>query len=266
MLLGLATYAGFHGKLDNFLEFAHQLGMEYIEILAEKPFFSQDLSRKETTNIRRLLKKLSLTPIVHLPYIDINLSSLNPLIREASVKQTKRCLIWAREIGASWCVLHCGNVPHDYAPYKEEGLRSLKESLIELISESERLNLLMALENKQKSKNFELLRFPEDHLNLLKTFNSPFLKVVLDIGHAHTFGLDIVEYLRKVAPYLIEIHLHDNFGEEDEHLPLGKGSINYLNFLETWSKLSKKMPLILEMKSFSDIKECLPRLNKFLRR
>ena len=44
-----------------------------------------------------------------------------------------------------------------------------------------------------------------------------------DTGHAnvyaHDSGRDLVEVFEKLKKYVIHVHLHENHGQEDEHLP-----------------------------------------------
>jgi sugar phosphate isomerase/epimerase len=47
----------------------------------------------------------------------------------------------------------------------------------------------------------------------------------LDIGHANTMGQ--IPELMKMAPRFVNMHVHDNMGETDQHLPLGNGNIDF---------------------------------------
>ena len=50
----------------------------------------------------------------------------------------------------------------------------------------------------------------------------------LDPGHTFAFGdAPLKTWVNALGKYLGQIHLHDNHGEEDEHLALGKGSIDF---------------------------------------
>ncbi len=35
------------------------------------------------------------------------------------------------------------------------------------------------------------------------------------------------QWVRIMAPYLVEVHLHDNAGSRDDHLPMGEGNIDF---------------------------------------
>ncbi|MBQ8974944.1 MAG: sugar phosphate isomerase/epimerase, partial [Oscillospiraceae bacterium] len=49
----------------------------------------------------------------------------------------------------------------------------------------------------------------------------------LDIGHARTCreGDSDMEWVREMAPYIKHMHIHNNYGAQDQHNPLGDGDI-----------------------------------------
>lgn len=83
----------------------------------------------------------------------------------------------------------------------------------------------------------ELYRFPEEMLALTAQIDRPNVGLTLDIGHAATVGQEAVGFLNAVKEELVHVHMHDNNGVRDEHLPLGKGQIDYRSFLATLSDI-----------------------------
>jgi sugar phosphate isomerase/epimerase len=49
----------------------------------------------------------------------------------------------------------------------------------------------------------------------------------LDVGHAHVGRLRLDNVLEHLGPRLLHVHLSDNRGQSDDHLPLGAGTINW---------------------------------------
>jgi sugar phosphate isomerase/epimerase len=49
------------------------------------------------------------------------------------------------------------------------------------------------------------------------------------------------------------MHLHDNFGEFDNHLPLGDGNINFPRIFRALKKINYTGRIILEMTKTEDI-------------
>jgi sugar phosphate isomerase/epimerase len=61
---------------------------------------------------------------------------------------------------------------------------------------------------------------------ILDQVKSPNLHANLDIGHAHCNSrASVLEWIESLGERIGYVHLHDNLGERDEHLGLGKGSI-----------------------------------------
>src|SRR5690606_11523801 len=68
-----------------------------------------------------------------------------------------------------------------------------------------------------------------DHLRLVDTLEHPAVVCALDTGHANVNG-GIRACIEAFGPRLQHIHLHDNWGEKDEHLEVGKGAIPFADF------------------------------------
>ena len=54
------------------------------------------------------------------------------------------------------------------------------------------------------------------------------------ITHANTVGL-IDEFLDQLKDRISHVHIHDNMGKKDEHLPLGEGTVNWKQIMEKLS-------------------------------
>ena len=53
----------------------------------------------------------------------------------------------------------------------------------------------------------------------------PFVGMTFDIGHSYLQGIDTCECLKMMASKLTHVHIHDNLGISDDHLPLGTGNV-----------------------------------------
>jgi sugar phosphate isomerase/epimerase len=80
-------------------------------------------------------------------------------------------------------------------------------------------------------------RTPELLSELVRRIDSPLLDIALDIGHAHAYSNTTsskwVESLKGQIGY---VHIHDNHGQEDEHLALGEGNIPLIETLDAISR------------------------------
>jgi sugar phosphate isomerase/epimerase len=74
---------------------------------------------------------------------------------------------------------------------------------------------------------------PEHLLRLKNALGSKRLGFCFDAGHATLFSDHPVhKWLEAFGTDLRELHLHDNRGRRDEHLPVGEGTVNLLGVLE----------------------------------
>jgi sugar phosphate isomerase/epimerase len=253
--LGIATFPLMEEGLVGFMEFVASLGLQYVEIRGERPYaLPQDVERGELENIQGKLASLSLRPIVHSAVYDINLASLNPLVRKASIRQTVESIRFAAKIGAKIVIIHPGRLPKDYPPmYLKNSRINLLTSLNVMARMAGRIGVMLAIENSPRGKAHRLVATPQEHLHILRRLGSPHLGALLDLGHAHTWGLDLRDYIRSLAGYILLFHVHDNRGGTDEHLALGRGNIDLSGAAEEIQRLSRPHPLILNMRRREDI-------------
>ncbi|MGQ4833603.1 MAG: sugar phosphate isomerase/epimerase family protein [Candidatus Asgardarchaeia archaeon] len=262
--LGMTTWVSHEYNLFDFIAIAAKLGFSYIEIKTEYPLALPVLIDESTRKrVRQLLDTFNIQPLVHASYYDVNISSLNPVMRKASVKAIIESIKFAYDIGAEIVTLHPGNLPSDYSPerYLEKAQESLRESLFEIIKAASEYSVIIGLENKQKAKNHQIIWTPNDHLLFLEGMSSKWLKATFDIGHAFTVGNDLIYYLKQIYLYLVNIHVHDNDGEHDLHLVPGTGKINFIEFIAELKKLNYSGPIIIEVKSVDGLQKAKLYLN-----
>ena len=66
----------------------------------------------------------------------------------------------------------------------------------------------------------------------VREVNHPNLGMCLDTGHANVFADDCGEAVRLIAPVLRTLHVHDNLGDRDSHLPPHAGTVNWESFTD----------------------------------
>ena len=254
---GVSTFFIGRRDFDRFFNEVKNLPIKYIEFKTDPPNFPpQEMKDSDIQNIKDKLEEAGLKPTVHAPIYDVNLASLNHRIREASIKCILESFHFARRIDAEIIVVHAGHLPRDY-PERLFPLaqKNALDSLKQLAQEAGKFGILVGLENNAKSKNHVMIKGKDEHLALIQEVNSSNLKMVLDIGHANLFGASLEDYIKSVSSYLCEIHLHNNFGEKDNHSSLDNGEIDVKNLIELIKKSDLSIPLILEMDKMEDFEK-----------
>ncbi len=263
MDIGASLYAGCEIPFDQFLSMCNDLGMNYIEIQTEHPYTPSEMDRKRINEVRGLADTYNFDIILHGPLFDVNLSSLKEGIRRASVKFMQECVELASRLNANLLVVHAGSFPGDLSSDLMHKARDqLHSSLSELTKVAVNSGVIIGVENKQKSEDRELILYPDEHLEVVEAFRDQGVRAVLDIGHAHTANSDLANYTHLLNDLIIELHLHDNAGVSDDHLPLGAGSIDLQGFLEAVKSIGFAGPAILELKNRHDLESSIGFLRK----
>ena len=118
-----------------------------------------------------------------------------------------------------------------------------KKSLSSIDRISAEYGVRIAVEN-MPSFPFMLGHTAEEMNDLIGMTNLGFC---LDIGHANTTG-QIDELIKTFRDRLVNVHIHDNNGEMDEHLTLGEGNIDFKRIIESLKGYTGNF--IIESKSF----------------
>lgn len=103
----------------------------------------------------------------------------------------------------------------------------------------------------------------DQHKKMLTTLNSPFAGFCLDVGHVNSFAKNSwQDWLPTLAPWLGQLHLHDNHGDRDAHLAPGRGNFDFSG-LFGYLKEHRLQPIItLEPHTEDDLRESLASLDR----
>ena len=138
-------------------------------------------------------------------------------------------------------VLHGEKVECDY----REAFLNVIANFKQLSRMAADYSLTLLIENLPSELNIEKVGIlPHEILQVIESVNEDNLKFCFDIGHgtlsANLYSFDVLDYVNKLSPYLYHMHIHDNQGipeviDEkfgDQHLPLGKGKVQYARIFQ----------------------------------
>ncbi|KPJ95951.1 MAG: hypothetical protein AMJ53_01725 [Gammaproteobacteria bacterium SG8_11] len=233
--------------------------IQYVEFRGEHPFLFPGITpMEEVKHFKDILRQAGLKNTLHTTMYDINLATLNPWLKDANIVCYRKYLDLAEYLESEVIVVHGGQISDDFvnSPLRSDFLdlaeKHLCESLTELADYGRKKGVKVALENSPPRRNETRIVFnPETQIKIIKQINHPNLGALLDFAHAFLFKLDLVDYLQKIKPYLFEIHVHNNFGENDEHLGLAKGRIDYAPLLQRDEV--QRVPFIMEIASYDEV-------------
>lgn len=187
---------------------------------------------------REIVETTDLVITIHLPYSDLNLASMNQPIWEESVRQTKNCLSLASEFGRL-AVLHPGHL----SPLgKHMPDRAWEQNLLgiqQICDHAAELDMTVAVENMPNIESL-LGRTPEEILGIMENVDRENLGFVFDVGHANTND-NVDQFLKELGDRIVHLHVHDNRGERDEHLPVRSGTVNWQNVVNALNGYSGRL-------------------------
>ena len=247
MKIGASTLAGIEFELEKTLDFIENLGIEYAELVHQYPAEFIDSEILESYNLKYS---------IHAPFMDVNIASPQDQSRLNSIVQIKSSIDLANEINAEAVVVHPGLISFLANKYfKKEVYEFANESIKEIGDYAKDLGVMATIENMP---NFESMIYQNiADLNQLLVENE--MHMTLDIGHANHVGYAPDEM---IFDSIKHIHVHDNLGDDDSHLPLGEGSIDLKYIINTLESKNYDGIYILEVNDYDSIKKSYEYMKK----
>lgn len=246
--LGLSTGCFYQRRIFDVLEEIRDSGFESIEVCS----FPQHLNYHHSEDVKRAgerLRALGLRPVsFHAPFSDaIDITALDLTERAAGVRELLTACEAAAAMGVEKVVLHPGPERRGRREDAEflDKMRNAAESLNTVAKRCARLGVHLVLENMLPHLLFGHI---SDMLYLLGSIEERDVGACLDTGHAFLAGeLDTV--IHKLSGHLHLVHVNDNHGDRDAHLPPGKGGIYWPRVLADLRQCQFSGTLILELSS-----------------
>jgi sugar phosphate isomerase/epimerase len=190
-------------------------------------FHSQVLDHLQREDVRKVSQKLverNTSVTFHAPFMDLNPGAVDEKIREITSYRFNQVLDLVPFFHPRIIVFHPGYDRFRYDDnvdlWLENSLRTWKP-LLERVQNAANCSVRMAVENV-----FE--EHPSILQRLFSAIDSPLMGYCLDAGHGQLFsGVEMGEWVEVLGHWLLEMHLHDNHGKADEHLPVGQGKIDF---------------------------------------
>lgn len=175
---------------------------------------------------------------LHGPFGDLSPGSCDRLIRQVTRERFAFAYECALILGANQVVLHHGYVPgtNTYGGW----LRRSTEFWVSFLAAKDP-QITFYLENLLESD-------PKLIGEVVGQINHPNLKICLDVGHAFCHGkIPLERWIEELGGLIGYVHLHDNDGDQDDHLALGEGRIPLDQICYTLERLAPEATWALEV-------------------
>ncbi len=170
---------------------------------------------------RRLKEHLPGRLAIHGPYAGIDFGSRDCLLKEAVRRRMDLVYHMVADLRPDTLVLHtgCSDILVRFG-LTDQWLDPAAAFWQAEIDRYAVLGVRVVLENIAEEQ-------PDAMIELARRVDNRYFGLCLDVGHANLCSsIPPSEWIRRMGGSLMHVHLHDNNGERDEHLPLGRGTID----------------------------------------
>lgn len=210
-------------------------GFDFAEISIEGPEGYPDRLLEQKEAIIDLIQSHGSFATAHMAWW-AELASAYENVRQAWIVQVKQAIRAARVLRAQKFNVH-SHVRGLYLQHKTacaDTLERLTDSLKEIIEFAQDEGIVFMLENSASKR--DVAKF-DDFNQIIKVV--PNIEVHVDIAHAYLHGglTHIDQFLRGFKGQIQHLHISDNLGKDDDHLPLGYGKINFERVVKTLKRI-----------------------------
>lgn len=245
--LGISTGCCADLALADVLPAMHHAGVEVVE-LATPPGHFDPVDLDHLNRAKALLTDLHLHPLsIHAPFGGaLDLAHPNPDHRYAAVNGLAAVARALRDLGGAIIVVHASD--RSRGADSEERLRDALDSLLRVDRACAETGIRMALETPLP----HLVGGQPSEFDWLLTRLPSTTGVCFDVGHVN-LGRHFDAFLDVTGSRLIHVHVHDNRGEYDDHLPPGEGRIDWRLVFDGLRRVEYDGCLMLELGCHRDL-------------
>ena len=224
-------------------------------------FSAEDLDacqEKEAKQLAETLRRSGLQVTLHGPFMDLNPGGVDRKIKTVTTERFLKTIELAHFFKPKTIVFHPG-----YERWKFDGnvklwLDSSLQTWKPLVREAEEMGLCIAIENVFEES-------PDSLKTLLEEIDSTHFRFCFDTGHHHVFNkTPLPDWFEALGRYTVEVHLHDNHREMDEHLPIGEGNFDFDQFFKLLLQYGLKPIYTLEPHEENHLLRGLEAVKKYI--
>jgi sugar phosphate isomerase/epimerase len=254
-------------KLKIHINMPYRILLKHVYTFAEKGYNpeiylnSDILDSYKPEDMKRIAKVLidhNCSVTIHGPFLDLSPGAVDSEIRKATMKRLNQALEAASYFKPRAIVFHGG-----YNRWYYNGNKALwlERSILtwETIKKRARdLNIPIAIENIFEEE-------PSTLKALMDALGDPSFGICFDTGHFHLFTrVSLRQWFDALVRHFIELHLHDNFKNNDDHLPLGDGEIDFNEFFLLLRQFAVEPILTVEPHRVEDVDRSFAAIYRYL--
>lgn len=227
---------------------ANQLGVE-LQSYGLRGVASKEAWETTLTNHKAVASTVSTRIAVHGPFIGIRYWGYDCLLKDATQKRMDMTFDVVKALKADTLVLHTG-YSRDVEAFQLEQtwFRTARDYWQKEIERYSAIGVQVVLENLLEPT-------PDAMAQLASAVDNDHFGLCIDVGHVNVFSeVSPSSWVETFGDHLKHIHLHDNHGQRDEHLPVGQGTIDFDAFFQTLRRVVPNVTVSLEVEAKPETK------------
>lgn len=191
---------------------------------------------------KTIARKVSTRLTVHGPFIGLIYNHNDCLLKQAIRKRLDMTFEMTRALKPDTLVLHT-QYRNSFPKFEMEEMWAEKVADFwrKEIRRYAACGVRVVLENLEEPD-------PKLMIDLVDRVNHEYLGLCLDTGHANIFSdLKLSQWVKRMGRRLMHIHIHDNNGDMDSHLPVGAGNIDFKDLFNAVRRIVPQTTVSLEV-------------------
>ncbi|MDE6601363.1 MAG: sugar phosphate isomerase/epimerase [Lachnospiraceae bacterium] len=187
---------------------------------------------------------------MHGAFLDVTIHSDDPLIRDASMLRVRQSMEIAKNMGLKGVVFHTGRLAGFRAPDYLRNWRDRNEAFFTEIAH--RYPAQQIYMENMFDEAPDILAGLAEKMRDVKNFG-----VCLDYAHAMLSKCPGREWIEALAPYIRHMHINDNDLQNDLHLAVGAGKLDWQEFDHLIRQYRVEAPVLVEVSGYEAQRESL---------
>ena len=187
---------------------------------------------------------------MHGAFLDVTVHSDDPLIRDVSMLRVRQSMEIAKSMGLKGIVFHTGRLAGFRAPGYLRNWRDRNEAFFRDLAD--RYPAQQIYMENMFDEAPDILAGLAEKMRDVKNFG-----VCLDYAHAMISRCPGREWIEVLAPYIRHMHINDNDLQNDLHLAVGAGKLDWQEFDHLIRQYRVEAPVLVEVSGYEAQRESL---------
>lgn len=223
-------------NLEDSLGQINDLGYKFIDIAATGSANPKNIDSNQMKKLKELIDELGLS-VSGLTMLEAkNIATFDSKYRAVQMDYAKKCARFQNNIGGEHVLFGhgCGSITMGFS--RERAWVNSADFIKEYCQWLEKGKLGLSVLLELDPDVFFVINNTSRMEKMIQEVNQPNLFVNIDIGHLNVTR-EPPKSMEKLRDRVVHLHLNDNDGINDTHLPLGRGNVKLSSYIKKLRKL-----------------------------